>query len=87
MIPINRSVVIKDFKEVKQLAGGFELADVHDTDNRFIRAEVFKASEDTPVKEGDFIYYDRHAGFTIDYHGERYKIVRDSDIVIVDRES
>ena len=86
MIPINRTVVIKDLKEVKTMAGGFEVADVHDTDNRFIRAEVFKAAEDTPVKEGDFIYYDRNAGFTIDYHGARYKIVRDNDIVIVDRE-
>ena len=83
MIPINKCVVIKDLKEVKTMAGGFEIAASHDTENRFIRAEVFKASDDTPVKEGDFIYYDRGAGFTIDYHGARYKVVRDNDIVIV----
>ena len=36
------------------------------------------------VKEGDVIFYDKHAGHGIGYNDELYKVIRMRDIVLVE---
>jgi co-chaperonin GroES (HSP10) len=35
------------------------------------------------VKEGDMIFYDRHAGHKIDIDKEAYQVIRLGDVVVV----
>ena len=40
--------------------------------------------ENTIVKEGDTIFYDKHAGHDIGYNNELYRVIRMRDIVLVE---
>ena len=35
------------------------------------------------LTEGDLIYYDRHAGHTIEIEGDPYQVIKMQDIVVV----
>jgi co-chaperonin GroES (HSP10) len=35
------------------------------------------------VKDGDTIYYDRHAGFGIELDKKQFKVIKEVDVVVV----
>ena len=35
------------------------------------------------VEPDDNIYYDRHAGFTIEINKDQYKVIKEQDVVVI----
>ena len=60
------------------------LAENQREDIRYIEAKVLSIGEEVVgVKEGDMIFYDRHAGHKIDIDKETYHVIRLGDVVVV----
>ena len=86
MLPINDTVIIESIKEDKTFAGGLNLSEQYDEDNRYIKAKVIAASEKTLVKADDLVYFDKRAGHSIDYKGSLYTVIKERDIIMLDRD-
>ena len=53
-------------------------------DIRYRQARVLEiGTEVVGVKKDDKIYFDRHAGFDIEIDSDIYKVIKDSDVVVV----
>lgn len=86
MKAIGRNLIIKKQKEgVAATKGGLLLAEKQREDIRYIKASVISPEEATKagLNEGDLIYYDRHAGHTIEIEGDPYQVIKMQDIVVV----
>lgn len=87
MKAIGRNLIIKKEKEgVTSTKGGLLLAEKQREDIRYIKAAVVSPGEEAiaaGVKEGDLIYYDRHAGHIIEIKGDPYQVIKMQDIVVV----
>tara|TARA_R100001460_G_scaffold102089_1_gene146323 strand:+ start:84 stop:344 length:261 start_codon:yes stop_codon:yes gene_type:complete len=85
MKAIGKYIVISPIKEDNaKTKGGLILAESHKTDLRYKRAEVVKPGTDVKVlKEGDKIFYDKAAGFKIEIENKQYKVIKESDVVII----
>ena len=85
MKAIGKYIVIKPIKEVDtKTKGGLILAESQREDIRYRRAKVIKPGTDVKViKKGDEIFYDKASGFNIEINKDSYKIIKETDIVIV----
>ena len=85
MNAIGRNIIIKKLKEgVTATKGGLLLAENHREDIRYVEATVVSTgSECDGIKKNDVIYYDRHAGHTIEFDKEQYTVIKIQDIVVV----
>lgn len=85
MKAVNNYIVITEIKEEVKSESGLLIMDQHTNDIRYLKGEVVSIGENTVgVKEGNTIYYDRHAGHGIEYKGKLYKVIRQPDVVIVE---
>jgi len=63
---------------------GLILDEANREDIRYRKGEVLNVGDDVKeIKKGDYIYYDRHAGFKIEIEEELFTIIKEFDIVIV----
>ena len=78
-------LVIEDIKEKPtKTKGGLLLADMHREDIRYRKAEVLNTgSEVVGVKDGDQIYFDRHAGHGIEIDKEKFHVIKLQDVVVI----
>jgi co-chaperonin GroES (HSP10) len=78
-------MIVKTIKEKRTLAG-LDITDSIDSENRYLKAEVISKGDLVPdtLKDGDIIYYDRHAGHSIRSNDEVYQIIQVKDVVIVE---
>ena len=85
MKAIGKNIVIIPIKENDtKTSGGLLLAEAHREDIRYRRGKVITIGTDVVgVKNGDQIYYDRHAGFGIELEKEQLKVIKEQDVVIV----
>lgn len=85
MRAIGKFLVIEKIKEgIKETKGGLLLAEKQREDIRYIEAKVIKVGEEiTGIKEGDFIFYDRHAGHKIESNNQTYHVIKLGDVVVV----
>ena len=85
MKAIGRNLIIKKIKEgTTKTKGGLLLSENQRDDIRYIEAEVLSiGTEVEGVKEGDSIFYDRHAGHKIEISKETYYVIKLQDIVVV----
>jgi|TARA_R100000049_G_C1863227_1_gene25879 co-chaperonin GroES (HSP10) len=85
MKAIGKNIVITPIKENDtKTAGGLLLAENHREDIRYRKAKVITVGDTVAgVKDNDDIYYDRHAGFGIELEKERFKVIKEQDVVIV----
>ena len=85
MKAIGKNIVITPIKENDtKTSGGLLLAEMHREDIRYRRGNVITIGTDVIViKDGDEVYYDRHAGFGIELEKEQYKVIKEQDVVIV----
>ena len=85
MKAIGKYIVIKPIKEVNTTTkGGLILADTQREDIRYREAKTLVIGDlVTAIKEGDKIYYDRHAGFNIEINNKTWKVIKEQDIVVV----
>jgi co-chaperonin GroES (HSP10) len=85
MRAIGKYIVITPVKEsVGKTKGGLLLTEDNREDIRYREGKVITIGTDVVgVKNGDQIYYDRHAGFGIELEKEQFKVIKEQDIVIV----
>lgn len=85
MKAIGRRLIIEKIKEgTTSTKGGLLLADPHKEDIRYIKARVISIGDDVVgVKEGDYIFYDKHNGHKIEPDKEIYHVIKLDDVVVV----
>ena len=84
MKAINHYLIVERIKtEPKKVAG---LIMTEDTDqDRYIKARVQSTGNLVEViKDNDVVYYDKHAGHSIQYEEKLYYVIKACDIVLVD---
>jgi len=85
MQAINYFVVIEKIKEAPKTVGGLELTETQNSDVRYLKGKIISAGDKvTMLKEGDVIYYDKHAGHGIQRKNKLYHVLTLSDIVLVE---
>ena len=85
MQAINDYVIVDKIKEEPKKVSGLILTDKTDTDNRYKKANIISVGNLVEgVKNGDVIFYDKHAGHDIGYNDELYRVIRMRDIVLVE---
>ena len=85
MKAVGKYIVIDPIKETEtKTKGGLLLAESQREDVRYRRAKVVEPGSDVKVlNKGDEVYYDKAAGFNIEIKKNRYKVIREQDVVIV----
>jgi len=85
MKAVGRNVVILPVKETEtKTKGGLPLAEAQREDIRYRLAKVVTVGDDVKmVGDSDNVYYDRHAGFTIEIKDEKFTVIKEQDIVII----
>ena len=85
MKAINRYIVIKNIKTEPKKVAGLIMTEETDVDNRYVKAKIISCGDLVEgLKDGDTIYYDKHAGHDISWKEELYMVIRDMDVVLVD---
>ena len=86
MKAIGSNIVIlpKKVKATTETKNGLILKEKDSEEIRYKEATVVSISDDVKViKEGAEIYYDKHAGHTIEFDGNKYTVIKLQDIVVV----
>jgi co-chaperonin GroES (HSP10) len=84
MKPIGNNVVIKTIEEEIKTSSGLLLSSEDANQLRYKKGTVVKPGTDVSViKQGDKIYYDKRAGYTMLIDNEPYTIISQNDIVVV----
>ena len=85
MKAIGKNLIIQKIKEgTTATKGGLLLAENQREDIRYVEAKVLHIGDEVVgVKEGDSIFFDRHAGHKIEYNKETYHVIKLGDVVVV----
>jgi len=85
MKAVNYYLVIERIKDEPNEVGGLILTEELDDDNRYLKAKVISIGDNVEgIKEGDVIYYDKHAGHGIQHKDKFYHVIRQQDVVLID---
>ena len=85
MKAVNNFVIIDAIKEeVKPAESGLILTEKHQNDIRYKKAKVVSVGTSVSgLNEGDTIYYDKHAGYGIEFEKGYYLVIKEQDVVVV----
>ena len=84
MKAVNYYLIIDMIKEEPKV-GGLILTDQTNEDNRYLKAKVVSIGNLVEgIKEGDTIYYDKHAGHGIQHKDKFYGVIKQMDVVLID---
>ena len=85
MKAIGNNVVIVPVKITgDKTKGGLLLVKKDREDIRYVKAVIYSVSDEiNALNKGDEIYYDRHAGHSIEFNKEQYTVIKIQDIVVV----
>jgi len=85
MKAVGKYIVIDPIKEVDTTTkGGLILAEKQREDVRYRRARVVEPGSDVLIlKKDDEVYYDKSAGFNIEINKEKYKVIKEFDVVVI----
>ena len=85
MKAINNYLIVDKIKTEQKKVAGLIMTEELDEDNRYIKATIVSAGNLVDgVKDGDVVYYDKHAGHGVQFEDKLYFVIRASDIVLVD---
>jgi co-chaperonin GroES (HSP10) len=85
MKAVNHYLVIERIKDEPTKVGGLILTDETNEDNRYLKAKVISIGNMVEgIKEGDIIYYDKHAGHGIQHKDKFYGVIKQTDVVLID---
>ena len=77
MKAVNHYVIIDMIKDEPVKVGGLILTEQTDEDNRYLKAKVVSIGNLVEgIKEGDIIYYDKHAGHGIQHKNKFYGVIK-----------
>ena len=84
MKAVNNYIIIEKIKEEPQKQNGLLITDSHTKDIRYLRGKVITIGNLVQgVTNDDIIYYDRHAGHSIEYNEKIYHVIKEQDVVAV----
>ena len=85
MKAIGRNLIIEKIKEgTTKTKGGLLLAENQREDIRYTEADVLSVGEQVEgLKDGDKIFFDRHAGHKIEIDKKTYHVIKAQDVVVV----
>lgn len=85
MKAVNRYIIIDKIKEeVKPNESGLILTEQHQNDVRYQKAKVISKGDIVEgLENGAYIYYDKHAGYGIDFDGKLYYVIKEQDVIAV----
>jgi len=84
MKPIGKYILIKTIEETITAASGLILSADDASQLRYKKGIVVKPGTDVQeIKEGNDIYYDTRAGYTMLIGSETYTIIVERDVVVV----
>ena len=85
MKAVNHYLIIERIKDEPTKVGGLILTEETDEDNRYTKAKVISIGNIVEgIKEGDVIYYDKHAGHGIQHKDKFYGVIKQMDVVLID---
>jgi len=85
MRAINHYIIAKNIKTEPKKLAGLIMTDNTDVDNRYIKAEIISTGHLVEgIKEKDVVYYDKHAGHSIQHEEILYQVIRSGDVVLID---
>ena len=85
MKAVNYYLVVENIKEKPKKIAGLDIMDNVDEDNRYVKAKVFSIGNLVEgIKENDVIYYDKHAGHSIQHKEILYYVIKVGDVVLID---
>jgi len=85
MKAINNYLVVETIKEGLKEVGGLLLTEELDSDNRYLKAKIISRGNLVEgLKDGEIVYYDKHAGHGISYKDKLYHVIRSQDVVLVE---
>ena len=85
MKAINHYIVVDNIKEGPKKVSGLIMTDDTDIDNRYSKAKIISIGNLVEgLKDGDIVYYDKHAGHAISWKDELYYVIRSGDVVLVE---
>jgi len=84
MKAIGKYVVIKPITEELKTNSGLILTAEDADEFRYKKGTVIKPGTDvSEIKEGQTIYYDKSAGFSLLIHNDNFTVITERDIVVV----
>ena len=84
MKAINHYMIVENIKEPKKV-GGLIMTEELDDDNRYLKAKIISTGNLVEgLKDGDIVYYDKHAGPAISWKDKLYHVIRSGDVVLVE---
>ena len=85
MKAVNHYIIVDKIKEEPKKVNGLIMTESLNTDIRYLRGKIISVVNNTEaLKEGDKIYYDKHAGHGIEWDGKMYYVIKQQDVVIVE---
>ena len=85
MKAINNYIVVDKVKAEPKTVAGLIMTDDTDVDNRYIKAKIISTGNLVEgLKDGDNIYYDKHAGHAITWKDDLYQVIQSRDVVLVE---
>ena len=85
MKAVNNYIVVQNIKTEPKKVAGLIMTEELDDDNRYIKAEVISAGNLVEgIKDGDVVYYAKHAGYGVQYKETLYYVIRNVDVVLID---
>tara|TARA_R100000781_G_scaffold19242_1_gene14832 strand:- start:11 stop:268 length:258 start_codon:yes stop_codon:yes gene_type:complete len=85
MKAINNYIIVDKIKVEPKKVNGLIMTEDTDTDNRYIKAKIISVGNLVEgLKDGDTIYYDKHAGHGIQWKEVFYHVIRAGDVVLVE---
>jgi len=85
MKAVSYYLVVDKIKEKPKSTSGFIMTESQSEDIRYLKGEVISVGENiNTVKEGDIVWYDKHAGHGIEFNNKYYYVIKYSDVVILE---
>jgi len=85
MEAINKYIVVENIKTEPKKVAGLIMTEETDVDNRYIKAKIISCGNLVQgLKDGDVIYYDKHAGHGIQWKDTLYQVILDRDVVLIE---
>ena len=83
MKAVGSFIIIKDEEVIQKNELGLIMTEKSDLNIRYIIGEVITVGDDVKeVKPGDFVYFDKISGSELRIKGEKYKAIREQDVVV-----
>ena len=85
MKAVNNYIIVQNIKTEPKKVAGLIMTEELDDDNRYIKAKAISVGNLVEgIKDGDVVYYDKHAGHGVQYKETLYYVIRNVDVVLID---